>query len=172
MLIIFSGLPGVGKSSIARHLAGDIGAVYLRVDSIEQAILDSGVTKSLEDAGYRAAYAVATDNLRLGRTVVADSVNPLALTRRAWRAAAQQAGSISVDVEVICSDANEHRLRVESRACDIVGLVQPTWREVMDRPYEAWDTAPLVIDTSGQSVRASVGQLRAAIAGRQAGATA
>lgn len=49
------------------------------------AIRASGVAVvSLDDASYRAAYAVAEDNLRLGHTVVADSVNPLAITRLAW----------------------------------------------------------------------------------------
>lgn len=59
-LIVFAGLPGTGKSSIARGLARKIGAVWLRVDSIEQAIRESGVVGgSLDDAGYRVAYAMA-----------------------------------------------------------------------------------------------------------------
>jgi predicted kinase len=72
MLIVFAGLPASGKSSIARVLAQGLGAVWSRIDSIEQAIRESGaVLGSLDDAGYRAAYAVAEDNLRLGRTVSA-----------------------------------------------------------------------------------------------------
>jgi len=52
-----------------------LGAVWLRIDSIEQAIRESGVAPgSVDDAGYRAGYAVAEDNLRLGRDVVGDSV--------------------------------------------------------------------------------------------------
>jgi predicted kinase len=43
MLIIFGGLPGTGKTTIARALAHQIGAVHLRIDSIEQAIRDSEV---------------------------------------------------------------------------------------------------------------------------------
>lgn len=39
MLLIFGGLPGTGKSTIARLLAARLGAVWLRIDSIEQALI-------------------------------------------------------------------------------------------------------------------------------------
>jgi predicted kinase len=70
-LIVFAGLPGVGKSSIARELARKIGAVWLRIDSIEQAIKASGVT-FVDNAGYLVAQAIAEENLRLGHDVIAD----------------------------------------------------------------------------------------------------
>src|SRR5688572_5992084 len=114
MLIVFAGLPGTGKTTVAIELARQIGAVYLRIDSIEQAIRESGVRQgSLDDAGYRVAYAVALDNLRLGRTVVADSVNPLPLTRDAWHSVAEEAQVPAVDIELVCSDVREHQRRVE-----------------------------------------------------------
>src|SRR5688572_12402612 len=63
-LVIFSGLPGTGKSTIARELARVLGGIHLRIDSIEQALRDSGRLKDeLWDAGYRVAYAVAANNL-------------------------------------------------------------------------------------------------------------
>jgi predicted kinase len=105
MLIIFGGLPGVGKTALAAELARLIGAVHLRVDSIEQAIRASGVvSQPLNDAGYRVAYAVAEDNLRVGRTVIADSVNPLNLTREAWAEVARRARVRAVEIEVTCSE--------------------------------------------------------------------
>jgi predicted kinase len=161
MLIIFGGLPGVGKTAIAAELARLIGAVHLRVDSIEQAIRASGaVSQPLDDAGYLVAYAVAGDNLRIGRTVIADSVNPLHLTREAWAGVASRARVRAVEIEVTCSDVNEHRRRVETRTTDIPGLKLPTWEEVVGREYHPWDRAHLVIDTAGRTVAQNVAAIR------------
>ena len=100
MLIVLSGLPGTGKTTIARKLAHELAAVYLRIDSIEQSIRGAG--RPVEGEGYSVAYAVAEDNLRLGRIVVADCVNPWPLTRSEWRAVADRTGVPALDVEIVC----------------------------------------------------------------------
>ncbi len=163
MLIVLGGLPGVGKTTIARELARQLDAVHIRIDSIEQAVRESGVTVvSLDDAGYRVGYAVADDNLRLGRIVVADSVNPLPVTRDAWREVANRAQATVVEVEIECSDSREHRRRVEEKLRE-PGLSGPTWREVVSRDYRAWDREHIVVDTAGQTVEQTVAKLRAAL---------
>jgi predicted kinase len=163
MLIVLSGLPGVGKTTIARMLARSLPAVHVRVDSIEQALRRAGL--AVEGEGYAVAHAVAADNLRVGRTVVADCVNPWPLTRDEWRGVAEQAGVRVLEVEVICSDTEEHRRRVESRVADIPGHRMPTWQEVVERDYRAWDRARLVIDAgrhpAEENVRAIVSELPA-----------
>lgn len=157
MLIVFAGLPGTGKSTLSRELARRLDAVWLRIDSIEQAIRDSGVSpESIYDAGYRAAYAVAEDNLRLGRDVIADSVNDWMLVRDAWRDVGVRAGARVVEVETICSNVEVHRRRIETRASEVPGLVLPTWADVTQRDYPAWERDRLIIDTAKLGLDACV----------------
>ena len=160
-LIVMSGLPGTGKSMIARALAEAIGATWLRIDTIEAAIADT--PDQLEDAGYRVAYAVAADNLRLGRDVIGDSVNPWGLTRDAWRDAGLGAGARVLEVEVVCSDVEAHRRRVETRTVDVPGLTLPTWAEVVGRDYHPWARERLVIDTAGRDLAACVAEVMPAL---------
>jgi len=149
VLIIFAGLPGVGKSTIAAELARCLEAVYLRADTIEQAMRDGGLTNDqIGGNGYWVACCVASENLRLGRTVVVDSVNPWLLTREMYRKVATDAGVRYLEVEVVCSDRALHRTRAEGRKTVITGHTNPTWREIEERDYHPWDTDPLRIDTS------------------------
>jgi len=41
MLVILGGLPGSGKTTLAKELAKHLKAVHVRIDSIEQAIKES-----------------------------------------------------------------------------------------------------------------------------------
>ena len=153
MLIVFGGLPGTGKTTIAKAIAKRYAAVYLRVDTIEMAIRTTEVLREdIGPAGYVVAYWVAEENLRLGRIVVADSVNPLQITRESRSLVARNADMPLVEVEVLCSDLAEHRRRIESRTPDLDGLPPLTWKSVCERTYEKWSAPHLVIDTAGKSV--------------------
>jgi predicted kinase len=160
MLIAFGGLPGTGKTSVARALAKRLGAMHVRLDTIEQAMRSCDVLKDdVGPAGYAVAYGVAVDNLRIGRIVVADTVNPVQATRDAWLDVARRASVRAVEVEVICSDAVEHRRRVETRTADIEGHQLPSWQAVVARRYETWDRPHIVVDTALLSVEEQVSAL-------------
>ena len=94
--------------------------------------------------------------------VIADSVNPLPITRRSWLDAAAQAGAPAINVEIVCSDSAVHRSRVEERTSDLTGLVVPTWDEVQRREYEPW-TAPVLRVDSARGVEQAVREVTTAI---------
>jgi predicted kinase len=164
MLIVLGGLPGTGKTTLARALSQRMQAAHIRIDTIEQAIRASGMLKSdIGPAGYMVGYAVAEDNLRIGRTVIADSVNPLSVTRNAWRSVAECTSSPVVEIEIIRSDRVDHQRVIETRTSDLQGLILPTWDDIVAREYEPWDRPHLVIDTSFRTVDECLSEILAAL---------
>lgn len=163
-----SGLPATGKTTIARALATEVRAVHLRVDVIEQAVVRAGAGEHpLGPAGYTIAYLLAEDFLRQGLMVVADSVNPLAITRQEWRDVASTAAVDHLDVEVVCSDRAEHERRASTRVGDIPDLILPTWSDISRREYEPWDREHLIVDTARRGIAGCVTQVRSAISERR-----
>ncbi|MEL7394588.1 MAG: AAA family ATPase [Pseudomonadota bacterium] len=157
VLVSFSGLPGVGKTTIAKALCRRTSAVFLRVDVIESALRESILKiDPCEDAGYLAACGVARSNLLLGRNVIADTVNPVEASRKLWKSAAEAADATLFNIEVICSDTDMHRNRIETRTADIDGHPLPNWRRVQTRRYEPWENVDLRIDTAVSPVAQSV----------------
>jgi predicted kinase len=156
MLIVFGGLPGTGKTTIALELVRKLCAFYLRIDTIEQAIVKSGVVPDAGTSGYFIAYAVAMENLRLGSIVVADSVNALNIVRDSWIDVAEYADVSLLEIEIVCSDTAEHQRRIESRQADRSGHAAPTWQAVLDRKYDPWAREHMVLDTATLSVAEAV----------------
>ena len=139
MLVVVSGLPGTGKTTVADALAGRLGAVRVSVDPIEEALLESGLPASWETgvAAYRAAAAVAELNLARGLHVVADAVKDSGPARGTWRSAA--AGADLRFLVLALDDAAEHRRRVEQRSWALGHVRSPTWAEVLDRASSSED---------------------------------
>jgi len=169
VLVVLGGLPGTGKTTVARVLARRLRAVHVRIDSIEAALVEAGLTGEIGPLGYAAAYAVARDQLGLGWSVVADSVNPIESTRAAWLEVGAHAGAHVVEVELTCADRVEHRHRVADRVSDIASLALPAWADVVARECHPW-TPDLSLDTSRLSPQEAAAVIAGAV--RAAGAVA
>ena len=167
MLIAVAGLPGTGKSTLSHEIARRLGAVWLRLDTVEGTMRRSGLSaEAIGAAGYDVAMAIAEDQLAGGLTVVADSVNPVPTSRAGWRGVAARAGAALVEVELVCSDVAEHRRRLEARGSTVPGLPPVTWQDVLDRAYEPWQGERLVVDTARLSTGEAVDVVMAALPGR------
>ncbi|MEL6793663.1 MAG: AAA family ATPase [Pseudomonadota bacterium] len=160
ILVSLSGLPGVGKTALAKELAARAKAMHLRVDTVEAALKRSVLkVHPAEDAGYLAIASIAKDNLALGFDVIADTVNPIELTRQLWAQTAVAGDADLLNVEVICSDSAIHRKRVEARRSDIEGLVVPDWLAVVSREFEPFRGDRVTVDTAAASIDACAAQV-------------
>jgi predicted kinase len=155
MLYIFGGLPGKENPRFQPSLPVAVTRYIFGSTRLNKRFGTPGLDVN-GSAGYRMGYALALENLRLGATVVADSVNPLRITREAWLDVARQAQAPFVEIEITCSDKSEHCRRIESRDVDIAELKLPGWKEVVGREYDLWDAPHLVLDTAGRTAHESI----------------
>lgn len=137
-----SGLPGTGKTAVARAVADRLGAVHLSIDPVEDAMLGAGVAKGWTTgvAAYEVVRVMAQDNLVRGLTVVVDAVNDSEAARETWRRASAQAAVTLRFVLLRLDNRVEHQRRLEGRERGMDYVGEPTWDLVRARAeaYEPW----------------------------------
>lgn len=150
-LIAMAGLPGAGKSTVADGLGRALRAPVISVDPIESAIWRAGVpsTQPTGLAAYFVAETIARTNLDLGLTVIIDAVNAVEAARWTWRDMAASTGEPLRFVEVVCSDKEIHRARLEARTRKIEGFEVTPWETVLAASAEwtSWSDERLTLDS-------------------------
>jgi predicted kinase len=150
-LVVFAGLPGVGKSTLAARMALALPAAVLPVDPVDRALAGFGVTEPQPGvAAYAVVAALAERQVEIGLPVIVDAVNPVAGARTLWVGIADRTGAPLRIVEVWCGDADEHRRRVEARFASDPDGGWPTWERTLRRQaeYEPYIGRRVVVDTS------------------------
>lgn len=144
-LIAMAGLPGVGKSTVARALAQRLPAVLVNVDDVESALIRAEFERSFATglAAYLVAEQVARANLALGRHVVVDAANYVTYARNIWTSLAREHGVPLLFVEVVCTDLAAHAERLADRPA-VPGLPRLTFDDVVVRyaETEPWGREP------------------------------
>ena len=156
-LIVFSGLPGTGKSSLAEAVAKDLGIPVFAKDWLEATLLRSGLESTEEDkplgfAGYELLTVLAERQLMLGQSVILDSVAATKSIRDRWRQLAAQYGAGWRVIECVCSDESLHRSRLQDRKRNIPGWHELVWSDVekVKRYYHPWDDECLKLDMTNR----------------------
>jgi len=152
-LIIFSGLPGTGKSTLAEAVGKELGIPVFAKDWLEGTLLQSGLKPTIEDkplgfAGYELLTVLAERQLILGQSVILDSVAGPEPIRSTWRQLARQYGAYWRVIECICSDETLHRSRLKVRKRNIPGWHELEWSDVekVKEYYRPWNDEYLKLD--------------------------
>ena len=156
-LIVFAGMPGTGKSSLARAVARDRRAAYLDKDTVKDAVVNLADQMKLED-GYRLAgplsyellVGLARDNLTVGLSVVVDSPAAYQLFREKVKALAKTVKAELKLIECICTDETLLRKHIEDRLHDLPAYRTHDWETYQqDRARFERITEPrLIVDTA------------------------
>jgi predicted kinase len=125
-LIIFSGLPGTGKSTLAEELGKRLSIPVFAKDWLEATLLrselvPSNVDKPLGSAGYQLLTVLAERQLMLNQSVILDSVASTRSIRKAWKNLAEHYQAECIVIECICSDESFQRLQLSQRERKIPG---------------------------------------------------
>jgi predicted kinase len=152
-LIVFCGLPGTGKSTLAEATGKELGIPVFAKDWLEATLVRSGLKpvteeRSLGSAGYELLTVLAERQFVLGQSVILDSVAGSRTIRNTWRQLAEQYHADWHVMECICSDEFLHRSRLKDRKRNIPGWHELEWSEVerVRKYYLPWNEERLVLD--------------------------
>jgi predicted kinase len=145
-LLLITGLPGTGKSTVADQAADLLGAPVLAHDwamsglrpyqELQQA-LDSMMPAGHQPVGWSILLALARAQIRRGSSVVLDGVaRPVAIDR--CRTVAAEEGALFLLVLTECADLSIHRSRIEGRQRSIPDWYELDWDHV-HRSQSRWD---------------------------------
>ena len=153
IFILFSGLPGTGKSSLAEPIGKKLGIPVFAKDWLEATLLRCGLQSTRADqtlgfAGYELLTILARRQLMLGQSVILDSVAASQNIRRTWKELAGQYQAHLYVIECVCSEPSVHRARLKERRRDIPGWHELEWSEVerVQGYYLPWEGEHLVLD--------------------------
>jgi predicted kinase len=146
-VVVFTGLPGTGKSTLADSLATTTRSPSFSLDWILGAMVPTGLLSGLERSKSlllerQLLRMLFTRQLMLGQSAILDCIVPDDVLDD-WTDAAGSQGGRLLTIECLCSDEAVHRSRVKSRVRGIPGWHEVDWSHV---EFMRAETPPLVAE--------------------------
>ena len=153
-LVVFSGVPGTGKSTLADAVGRRLGIPVFATDWLLGSLTPFGGRHldRLLDVGSELLTTLALRQLGLGQSAILDHPAEDPATRTRWHSLAERAGADFKVVVCVCTDPRTHRDRAESRTRGIPGWHDAAdWADITRRQstFPPWTTDTLTVDTTG-----------------------
>lgn len=130
-LILFSGLPGCGKTTLARRLAQHFGIPLFAKDRLQSALRRDGLAPRSGPEGYRLILDLAGEQLGLVVSAILDGVFPMPGFRGEAQRLAEQTGARFRAICCFCSDEALWQARMQDRTQYVPGWTPVGWDEVL-----------------------------------------
>ncbi|TCC65803.1 hypothetical protein E0H73_02400 [Kribbella pittospori] len=133
-VIVFTGLPGTGKSTLAEALAVEAATPVFAGDWLLGALKPHGVLGGLSRQSFLAMYydlleTLVRRQLMLAQSAIVDCLIDDSVADR-WEKVATEYDARLRLIECVCTDEAEHRLRLEGRRRGIPGWHEVGWDHV------------------------------------------
>ncbi len=148
-LIIFAGMPGSGKTTLARMVAEMLRIPILAKDRVQRVLRDRDMADPTSGEGYYLILDLADEQLSLGVSVILDATFPLDHFRTVASDIAARHNARFCAVYCYCSDEAVWRARMEGRVQYIPGWKPVGWTDVerMREYYQSWGENALAVDS-------------------------
>jgi predicted kinase len=141
VLVLISGMPGTGKTALARGLVQALRIPVFAKDRIQSALRTRGLAGRATVDGYHLMFDLADEQLGLGLGVVLDAVFPLVEFRLVARDIARRHRACFRPIYCYCSDESVWRERLGGRRQAVPYWTPVGWAEVerLREIYEPWE---------------------------------
>ena len=149
-LVVMSGLPGTGKTTLAEICSRQLCAPVFNRDRIEATLWRGGIGRELrsDQIANELLTVLAEEQLNLGCSAIIDSVATTEGLRDEWRRLAKQQNALFRAIECVCSNEAIHRTRLSTRQRNVPGWYEVGWDEVLEvrSRFEPWHGEHLTVD--------------------------
>lgn len=148
-LILFAGMPGSGKTTLARMVARRLKVPVFAKDRVQRVLRDHHLAPEHSGDGYFIILDIADELLSLGLSVILDATFPLDHFRMVASEIAARYKANFCAIYCYCSDEAVWKERMVDRVHYVPGWKPVGWSDVqrMQEYYQPWNANALFVDS-------------------------